>query len=73
MCITPARSAFGRRGTRRSQMARSWPRAAQHKKIGLTFSDKTDLFNKLFLETLILKKCISSFYVIHYFDDIAAV
>ena len=24
------RSAFGRRGTRRSQMARAWPRAAQH-------------------------------------------
>ena len=25
------RSAFGRRGTRRSQTARAWPRAAQHK------------------------------------------
>ena len=32
------------------------------KKIGLTFSDKTDLFNKLFFRNFNSKKIISSFH-----------
>ena len=31
--LRQGRSWFGRRGTRRSQTARAWPRAAQHKSI----------------------------------------
>ena len=49
------RSEFGRRGTRRSQTARAWPRAAQHKFVACfdgANNEKTPLKKKLFILNL---------------------
>jgi len=40
--LRQGRSRFGRRGTRRSQTARAWPRAAQHK--SMAFFNRAGVF-----------------------------
>ena len=45
LIVAQARSAFGRRGTRRSQTARAWPRAAQHK--SMAFFEQSEVLTNI--------------------------